>query len=63
LHYFALCWLKADKERPLDKAKMRERITDLGQETVGRRFPADTWEQDTITKLAELLEELRRSKA
>jgi len=62
LHYFALCWLKADKFRPLDKAKMRERITELGQETMGRRFPAMSWEEDTVAKLAELLEELGKSR-
>ncbi len=62
LHYYALCWLKADKERPLQMAKMRKRIAELGQETMGRRFSQNTWEADTVGKLAELLKELRKSK-
>lgn len=62
LHYYALCWLKADRERPLDKAQMSKCITELGQDTIGRRFPHMTWEQDTVKKLAELLNKLRKSK-
>ena len=62
LHYYALCWLKADKERPIDKAKMRKRIHELNQEAGSRRFSPMTWERDTVTKLAELLTKLRKSK-